>query len=63
MHAVIKGVSNLSSAYHACVLSLDFQLLEIKADVAKESNATVYVLDRFICKWVFVVNQLDIDSM
>ena len=40
--AIYKSVLSLSSAYQACIFCLDFQFLEIKTNVAKESSATGY---------------------
>ena len=40
--AINECVSSLSSEYQACALCLDFQLLEIKTDAAKESSAKGY---------------------
>ena len=39
---IYECISSLLNAYQACVLCLDFQLLEIKTNVAKESSETGY---------------------
>ena len=41
--AINECVSSLSSEYQACSLCLDFRLLEIKTDAAKESSAKGYI--------------------
>ena len=51
----------LLSTYQARILCLDFRLLEIKTDAAKESSATEYkYIDRSFSKQVFFADQAKI---
>ena len=64
--ALNKYVLSLSSAYQACVLCIDFRLLKMQTDIAKESSTTgykyvyreIYPQTNFRCE-----PSLNIDSM